>query len=296
MLFGDGAGACILNSDPENALARVQDSICKSDGSLHDLIIVGGGTSCQYKPGDPVGDDFFISMQGREVYKHAVRQMSGICQELLERNGQLESQVLDLQDQLDAFMADTVLFKGFAADSTERFPYSFVVAQVVNNSVVHLSNYITVNKGRKDGITPDMGVVSERGVVGIVSTVSDHFSVIIPLLNPKLRLSCKVLGSSYFGSLSWNGHNTRYATLEELPRHVEFQRGDTIVTSGYSAVFPAGLIVGIVEDYEKQHDDNFYALQVRLATDFQALNHVRIIKNFLQQEQLEVEKEAKKND
>ena len=87
MLFGDAAGACILNSDPENALARVQDSICKSDGSLHDLIIVGGGTSCRYKPGDPVGDDFFISMQGREVYKHAVRQMSGICQELLERNG-----------------------------------------------------------------------------------------------------------------------------------------------------------------------------------------------------------------
>ena len=87
VLFGDGAGACILNSDPENALARVQDSICKSDGSLHDLIIVGGGTSCRYKPGDPVGDDFFISMQGREVYKHAVRQMSGVCQELLERNG-----------------------------------------------------------------------------------------------------------------------------------------------------------------------------------------------------------------
>ena len=87
VLFGDGAGACILNSDPENALARVQDSICKSDGSLHDLIIVGGGTSCRYKPGDPVGDDFFITMQGREVYKHAVRQMSGVCQELLARNG-----------------------------------------------------------------------------------------------------------------------------------------------------------------------------------------------------------------
>ena len=219
-----------------------------------------------------------------------------INKELLERNGQLEAQLLDLQDQLDALRADTVLFKGFAADSTEHFPYAFVVAQVVNNSVAHLSNYITVNKGRKDGIAPDMGVVSERGVIGIVSTVSDHFSVIIPILNPKLKLSCTVLGSSYFGSLSWNGQNIRYATLEELPRHVEFQRGDTIVTSGYSAVFPAGLIVGIVEDYEKQHDDNFYALQVRLATDFQALNHVRIIKNFLQQEQLEVEQEAKKND
>ena len=102
-------------------------------------------------------------------------------------------------------IADTVSFKGFAPDSTEQFPYSFVVADVVNNSVTHLSNYITVDKGKLDGIMPDMGVVSERGVVGIVSTVSDHFSVIIPLLNPKFRLSCKVLGSSYFGSLSWNG-------------------------------------------------------------------------------------------
>ncbi len=220
-----------------------------------------------------------------------------INKELLERNGQLEAQMLDLQDRLDAYMADTMLFKGFAADSiTPEFPYSFVVAQVVNNCVSHLSNYITIDKGRLDGVMPDMGVVSERGVVGIVSTVSDHFAVIIPLLNPKMRLSCKVLGSSYFGSLSWNGRDTQYATLEELPRHVEFQRGDTIVTSGYSAVFPAGLIVGIVEEYAKQHDDNFYALQVRLAADFHALNHVRIIKNFLQQEQLDVEREARKND
>lgn len=220
-----------------------------------------------------------------------------INKELLERNGQLEAQMLDLQDRLDAYMADTMLFKGFAADSiTPEFPYPFVVAQVVNNSVSHLSNYITIDKGRLDGVMPDMGVVSERGVVGIVSTVSDHFAVIIPLLNPKMRLSCKVLGSSYFGSLSWNGRDTQYATLEELPRHVEFQRGDTIVTSGYSAVFPAGLIVGIVEEYAKQHDDNFYALQVRLAADFHALNHVRIIKNFLQQEQLDVEREARKND
>ena len=219
-----------------------------------------------------------------------------INKELLERNGQLELQMLDLQDQLDALVADTVEFKGFAPDSAMQFPYSFVLADVMSNSVTHLSNYITVNKGRKDGITPDMGVVSERGVVGIVSTVSDHFSVIIPLLNPKFRLSCKVLGSSYFGSLSWNGHNTLYANLDELPRHVEFKKGDTIVTSGYSAVFPAGIIVGTVFDFEKQHDDNFYSLQVKLATDFHALNNVRIIKNFRQTEQLEVEQEAKRND
>ena len=219
-----------------------------------------------------------------------------INKELLERNGQLEMELLELQDRLDMVVADTVAFAGVAPDSTEQFAYSFILAGVVNNSVSHLSNYITVNKGSKDGIAPDMGVVSERGVVGIVSTVNDHFSVIIPLLNPKSRLSCKVLGSTYFGALSWKGRDIRFANLEELPRHVEFQKGDTIVTSGYSSVFPAGLIVGTVADFEKQHDDNFFSLEVELATDFQALNNVRIIKNYNQAEQRRVEQEARRND
>ena len=99
-----------------------------------------------------------------------------------------------MQDQLEMMRADTALFVGFAPDSTGQFPYSFVMADVVNNSVTYLSNYITVNKGRKDGVEPDMGVVSERGVVGIVSTVSDHFSVVIPLLNPKFKLAARCWG------------------------------------------------------------------------------------------------------
>ena len=220
-----------------------------------------------------------------------------INKELLERNGRLELRLLDLQDQLEAMMADTVQVDVFADDSTYQYvDYSFVVANVVNNSVSALSNYITVDKGRLDGVAPDMGVVSERGVAGIVNTVSDHFSVIIPLLNPKFKLSCKVLGSSYFGSLSWSGRDVAYANLDELPRHVEFQKGDTIVTSGYSAVFPAGIIVGTVADFEKQRDDNFYSLQVKLATDFPSLQTVRILKNFRQEEQRAIEEEAKRND
>lgn len=220
-----------------------------------------------------------------------------INKELLERNGQLEMQLLELQDRMDDLLADTVSFAGFVSDSTvEKFPYDFIVADVVSNSVTHLSNYITINKGRKEGVAPDMGVVSVQGVVGIVSTVSDHFAVVIPLLNPKFRLSCKVLGSNYFGSLGWNGRDMRYANLDELPRHVEFQKGDTIVTSGYSAVFPAGIIVGTVNAFEKQHDDNFYSLDVELATDFLSLNRVRVIRNFYQAEQKSVEQGAKKND
>jgi rod shape-determining protein MreC len=215
---------------------------------------------------------------------------------LIERNGQLEIELLRLQKQVDAMIADTTSFRGYISHAERQFPYEVIMAKVVNNSVMYLSKYITIDKGRKDGIEPDMGVASEDGVVGIVSTVSDHYSVVIPLLNPKFRLSCKVLGSSYFGSMSWDGRSTRYAKLDELPRHVEFMEGDTIVTSGFSAIFPEGIMVGKVASFERQRDDNFYSLSVRLTTDFHRLNTVMVIRNYHQNEQIQLEQEAKIND
>jgi rod shape-determining protein MreC len=158
-----------------------------------------------------------------------------------------------------------------------------------------LYNYITINKGARDGIEPDMGVASIKGVVGIVSTVNERFSVVIPILNPKSKLSCKLATGSYFGSLFWDGRNTQYANLTELPNHAEFNPGDQVVTSGYSAVFPAGLLVGTVAEFDKEQG-TFNSLKVKLAVDFQSLRMVRVIKNDLQQQQLEVEREAKKND
>lgn len=235
-----------------------------------------------------------ISVSGN-VY--AYLHLKEVNKELLERNGKLEMAVLRLQDQIEAMVADTVRFSGFVpVDSVDHFPYSFITAGVVNNSVAKIFNYITLDKGRKDGVAIDMGVVSERGVVGIVSTVSDHYSVVLPVLNPKFRLSGKVLGSSYFGSLSWNGRSTRYANLDELPRHIDFQEGDTIITSGYSAVFPEGLMVGTVSSFRKQNDDNFYSLEVRLATDFHTLKNVKIIRNYDQAERRKLEEEARAHD
>ncbi|MDH6358277.1 rod shape-determining protein MreC [Parabacteroides sp. PF5-9] len=222
--------------------------------------------------------------------------LRNINKQLLERNGELEIQLLELQDRLEYLLEDTMRFSGMTNDSIGWFPYDFITAKVVNNSISHLSNYITINKGRKDGIIPDMGVVSQYGVVGLISTVSEHFSVIIPILNPKFRLSCKVLGNNYFGSLSWDGRDAQYARLDELPRHVQFQQGDTIVTSGYSAVFPAGLVVGTIADFERQQNDNFYSLKIKLETNFQTLRNVRVFRNYQQNEQIEIEQEAKKND
>ncbi len=216
--------------------------------------------------------------------------------ELLERNGQLEMKLLELQDQIDMMKADTAKFAGYAPDSTEQFTYNFVTAEVINNSVSQISNYITINKGRKDGITQDMGVVSDKGVVGIVSAVNDHFSVVLSVLNPKFKLSCKIQRSQYFGSMIWKGRNIEYGSLEELPRHAVFKKGDVIVTSGYSAIFPPGIVVGRIWNQEKNLDNNFYSLDVRLATNFATLKNVRIISNYRQAEQTSTEKEAEQND
>lgn len=215
--------------------------------------------------------------------------------DLLERNGLLELEILELEQQLETVETNRFSYDEAMPDSIAR-SYHYLTARVVNSSVTRLANYITIDKGEKDGIKPDMGVVSIRGVVGIVSTVDDHFSVVISLLNPKSKISCKLYGGDFYGSLSWDGRDIQYANLEELPNHVVFQEGDIIVTSGFSAIFPPGIRVGTVVEDAKTRERNFYSLKVKLATDFQRLKSVRVIQNDDQQERLAVEREARKND
>jgi rod shape-determining protein MreC len=214
---------------------------------------------------------------------------------LFERNGLLELEILDLEQQLETLRTDRLSYDNAMIDSTVH-QYHSIAARVVNNSVTRLSNYITINKGANDGIKPDMGVMSIQGVVGIVSTVAEHFSVVIPLLNPKSKLSCKLNSGDYYGSLSWDGRDAHYANLEELPNHVEFQQGDTVVTSGFSSIFPPGLRVGTVVEMDNSRDHNFYSLKIKLATDFQRLKNVRVIQNDFQRERLTIEGEARKHD
>jgi rod shape-determining protein MreC len=215
---------------------------------------------------------------------------------LFDRISRLEQEILRLQRAQETLRSESLVYENTVPDSILD-AYQYIAAEIVNNGIVHIANYLTINKGWKDGIQPDMGVVSVSGVVGIVSTVNEHFSVIIPLLNPKSRLSCKLYKDNYYGSLIWTKtSDLRYADLEEIPRHAEFAVGDTIVTSGYSAIFPAGIIVGTIENFNDNNDNNFYSLKIKLATDFQRLKYVRVIKNNFRNEQLEVEREARKND
>lgn len=210
-----------------------------------------------------------------------------INEDLNLRNAALQSEVLALREHIreaDArALADTMRLPGVLAQ------YDFVVAHVINNSIARPYNYITINKGAADGIAPEMGVIDQNGVVGIVNVTGEHSARVISLLNPHFKLSCKIKGSEHFGSLVWDGNDPTVALLEELPRHTVFSPGDTIVTSGYSAVFPEGIPVGYVMEDHRRHDENFFTLKVRLSTDFTTLSNVQVVVDSLRTELLTLE-------
>ncbi|MCR4764822.1 MAG: rod shape-determining protein MreC [Bacteroidaceae bacterium] len=194
---------------------------------------------------------------------------------LMQRNTRLEQRVIYLEKALQQRMNDSVAYESLIrlADSAYvQFP-----AMVIGNSLHLPDNYITLDEGSLAGIKPEMGVVSDKGVAGIVYKVTKGYSLVISLLNSKSNLSCKIAGSDYFGFLRWEGDDPRYAYLKDLPRHAEFNLGDSVVTSGYSTVFPEGVMVGTVYDMADSNDGLSYLLKIKLATDFGNISQVRVI-------------------
>lgn len=205
-----------------------------------------------------------------------------INEDLQQRNSTLEKRVLELEALITLYQEKEITLDIEADTSLSRF--DFILAHVINNSISRPHNYITINKGSADGVRPEMGVVDQNGVVGKVNVVGEHSARIISLLNSDLRISSKVRGSDQVGSLVWDGDDSRYAVLEELPRHSTFNVGDTVVTSGYSTTFPEGVPVGVVDSEMKDYDDNFYTLRVKLFTDFSKLSTVRVVIDNLAEE------------
>ncbi len=154
---------------------------------------------------------------------------------------------------------------------------SMTAANVVSSITQRRNNYIVVNRGTADGIRPEQGVVGGQGVVGIVYLCEEHNSLVIPLTNRRSNLSCRVRGGNYFGSLTWDGKDLRYATLDDIPRYAKVKKDDIVETSGFSAVFPPGLFVGRVTEVRNSSDGQSYTLIVHLGTDFSTLRDVNII-------------------
>ena len=170
-------------------------------------------------------------------------------------------------------------------DTTYRQRYSYTEARVIKNSWSQQNNYIMVNKGSSHGIKPDMAVISPQGIVGIVMSVSKNFSTVMPVLHSDSRNSVKVLRTGIGGHLVWDGRDYRYAQVTDVPTTHRFNLNDTIITSGLANDFPEGISAGYVVDVDTLSGSGFCKVKIRLATEFNKLDHVYIINNRFRDEQ-----------
>ena len=199
--------------------------------------------------------------------------LTKVNENLTQRNFYLERQVNQLRRLYADMTRDTTAAERAELEFLGR--YELIPAKVVSNSIDRADNLMTIDRGRKDGVEVDMGVACGNGVVGVVYLVSDHYSVVMPVLNS--RISCAIRHRGYFGYLKWSGGDASIAYVEDVPRHAKFKRGDWVETSGYSSIFPPGVLVGKIVEVYNSRDGLSYKLKVHLSTDFGNLRDVCVI-------------------
>lgn len=218
--------------------------------------------------------------------------LSGVNSQLTQRNAFLEQQVRMLDDSIARLTRSQ---EAAVTRLSSMVPFQgcrLIQAKVVANMVNRYDNLITIDKGSADGVKRDMGVVCGMGVVGIVYLVSEHYSIVIPALNSHSNISCTIQRRGYFGYLRWRGGSSQLAYLEDVPRHAHFKLGDNVVTSGYSSVFPPGVMVGKVLHVFNSADGLSYRVQVKLSTDFARLRDVCLVDDSALQERIDLMRAA----
>jgi rod shape-determining protein MreC len=195
---------------------------------------------------------------------------------LVEKNAMLLKKLEDLSPTDDSVT--------FEIDTSFRHSYEFWSAKVINNSLNLSQNHITLNKGSNHGIRRGMGVFNEQGVVGRVKGVSRNFSTVISALHVNLLISSKIKGPNVFGSTNWDGKDPKSAKLLYVPRHVNVQIGDTVVTTGYNAIFPEGISVGFVKEVKPSTESSYLDISLELSTDFSKLSYVYLVDNTMKEE------------
>lgn len=205
---------------------------------------------------------------------------------LKEINDQLalENATLRAGMPSNIFLLDTTV--NHKNDTLKRQRFSYRSARVINASVNRENNYLTLDRGIFGGIRPNMGVISNGSVVGVVSSVSDHFSVVLPLLNSKFQESVKMKGSGDFGLVVWPpGSDPAYAEVKDIPKHVQVNIGDTVLTTGFGSHFPNNLLIGYISEINDQPEENFHRIKILLSTDFRKLSYVQVVSDIYKEEQ-----------
>ncbi len=209
---------------------------------------------------------------------------------LSRTNARLAADNASLRKQLQYRMSLQEQYPVNRPDTVEAPAYVFTAAKVISNSVNKQLNYITLNKGSRHGIKPDMGIIDASGIVGVITNVSPNYSTGLSMLNRRLSVPAKITKNNYFGSLVWDGEHYNTADLREIPFHIIVNVGDTVVTSGYSNVFPEGIMIGTIKKYDVESGTNFYNIKVELSTNFKTLKYVEVVQNTKQTELKNLEK------
>ena len=174
--------------------------------------------------------------------------------------------------------------------------FQYLPGLILNNSTKFEKNLMTIDKGKIDGIKPNMGVIGPNGVVGVVYKSSSHFSTVVPLINTTLKLNVALKKNNFSGTLEWDGKDYTESKIWDIPTHVKINKGDTIVTSGFSAIFPPGIPVGYVSGIDTVKSTNFYNLTIKLFTNFRTIRHIYIVQNIRQEEQILLEQESRRDN
>ncbi len=230
----------------------------------------------------------------KEIFLHSSSLFSG---NLLQKSSQV-SDFLNLKQSNDDLLAENArLLQELInvprpavpdLDTTGR-SFSVVPARVINNSILTTRNFFTIDKGSRDSIKANMGVMTADGVAGVVKQVSEHYATVLSLLHLDCRISASVEGQDYFGSISWDGQSYKRLSLSGIPKHVSLSKGLSIVTNGYSTVFPKGIPIGQIDVYDISKNGVFFDISVEPYTDFSEMGHVYILKDNFADERLSIE-------
>ena len=224
----------------------------------------------------------FVAWQNEQItgVKNYFR-LRSVNEELAAENAALRNQICSMDSAENAALRNQIC----SMDSAQnRDAIHYESAKVVQMTTDQLHNYLTINRGSIDGIQRGQGVRNAEGVVGIVRTVGQNYSVVLPIINTQMNLSCRFTKNDYLGTLKWDGKDNRFALLADVASHMVVNQGDTIVTSGLSPVFPEGIPVGIVESSVLKEGESYYRIRVRLSTNFKRLKYVEVVHNAAQDE------------
>jgi len=208
-----------------------------------------------------------------------------VNQALAEDNARLREANIQQPTRIIVPASDTMVYE------EDQISYSFLAARVINNSTLLTHNFLTIDKGSNHGVEPDMGVISDQGVVGKVMSVSPNFATIASLLNTELFVSSKISKNGTFCSVNWDGKNALQTRALYLPRHLSLQEGDSIITSGYNAIFPENILIGTLASFSLESNATFYDVIIDLSNDFSNLSYVYVVKNPLKEERKVLESE-----